>query len=137
VADNHLVSATMTRQGYVALQGNYVLYPAIQSDQNGNAAMVVSISSAHRYPSAAFATLNAGDSNFGPIQLVLAGTGPYFPKPNQAGRWGDYSYAALDSSSDTVWLATEYVPPKSSQTTNGLRNWGTAVMRVALGQNAG
>ena len=29
--------------------------------------------------------------------------------------------------------ATEYVPPKSSQTSTGQRNWGTEVIRVALG----
>ncbi len=132
LAGDRLGSATMTRQGYVALKGNYVLYPAIQADQNGNAAMVVSVSSANRYPSAAFTTMRSGASNFGPIRVAAAGTGPYRPKPNQAGRWGDYSYASLDAPSDTVWLATEYVPPVSSQTPNGLRNWGTEVIQVAL-----
>ena len=31
----------------------------------------------------------------------------------------------------SIWLATEYVPPKSSQTPDGLKNWGTRVMDVA------
>ena len=128
-----LSGASMVRQGYVALSGNYVLYPAIQADQAGNAAMVVSLSGASRFPSAAFSTMRTGDSSFGPIQVGATGTGPYEPKKGQFGRWGDYSYASLDPATDTVWLATEYVPPVSSQTTNGVRNWGTEVMQVRLG----
>lgn len=129
-----LSSAVMARQGYVALAGSYLLYPAIQADSAGNAAMVVSVSSANQFPSAAFTTLSRRASGFGPIQVAAAGTGPYFTKPTAPpGRWGDYSYASLDPATDTVWLATEYVPPVSSQTTDGFRNWGTNVMQVGLG----
>ena len=42
--------------------------------------------------------------------------------------------ALPDWTSDSAWLATEYVPPKSSQTTNPrIRNWGTRVIKVPLG----
>jgi hypothetical protein len=61
--------------------------------------------------------------------VAAAGTGPYDKK---ATRWGDYSFAVLDQHADAVWLATEYVPPKSSQTSTGARNWGTRVLEVAL-----
>ena len=33
------------------------------------------------------------------------------------------SWAVLDPAGTSVWLATEYVPPKSSRTTDGLRGW--------------
>ena len=56
-----------------------------------------------------------------------AGTGSYDPA---ATRWGDYSWAVLDPTGTSVWLATEYVPPLSSQTLDGARNWGTRVFDV-------
>jgi hypothetical protein len=83
-----------------------------------------------QFPSAAYATLKAGGSNFGPPVVAAPGTGPYDPN---ATRWGDYSFAVPDDTSDSAWLATEYVPPKSSQTTTRARNWGTRVFEVPLG----
>ncbi len=49
-----------------------------------------------------------------------------------ATRWGDYSWAVLDPSGTSVWMATEYVPPKPSQTPDGVRNWGTRVLDLAI-----
>lgn len=133
LGDETLASATMTRQGYVALRGNFLLYPAVQADQAGNAAMVFTVSGEDRFPSAAFATMSSGQSSFGHVTIAARGTGPYDPK---AGRWGDYSWAQLDPKSDTFWLATEYIPPVSSQTTTGRRNWGTEVLQVSVrGEN--
>ena len=126
-------SAAMTGQGYVALSGNDVLFPALQADQAGNAAMVFTVTGNGRYPSAAFATKSARQSNFGPISITAEGTSSYVPKPGVPGRWGDYSYASLDLGDGTMWLATEYVPPITSQTSNGQRNWGTEVIHVRLG----
>ena len=122
----------MAHQGYVTARGNDVIYPALQADQAGNAAMVVTISGKNRYPSAAYAVMRAGQSAFGPVTVAAAGTGPYRPRPNQRGRWGDYSWAQLDPATDSFWLATEYVPPRSSQTTDHLRNWGTEVLEVKV-----
>jgi hypothetical protein len=132
LAREKLASAAVTRQGYVASRGSYVLYPALQADQSGNAAMVVTISGKDRFPSAAYAVMRSGQSAFGPVTVAAAGTGPYHPKPGQFGRWGDYSWAQLDPATDTFWLSTEYVPPVASQTTNRLRNWGTEVLQVKV-----
>ncbi len=60
--------------------------------------------------------------------MAAAGKSAYDP---EAERWGDYSFAVLDPSGSSVWLATEYVPPKSSQTADRLRNWGTRVLEIA------
>jgi hypothetical protein len=130
--EDALASATMTRQGYVAVRGNDVIYPAVQADKSGNAAMVVTISGAQRYPSAAYAVMGSGRSAFGAVTVAAAGTGPYFVRPKQFGRWGDYSWAQLDPATDTFWLATEYVPPRASQTTDHVRNWGTEVLQVKV-----
>jgi hypothetical protein len=130
-----LDSATMTRQGYVGLRGNNLLYPAIQADNAGNAAMVVTAAGPGRFASAAFTTMRSGQPAFGPIRIAASGTGPYAPPSDVFGRWGDYSYASLDSATNSVWLATEYVPPVSSQTPDGINNWGTEVIQVSLGNN--
>jgi hypothetical protein len=130
--EDALASAAMVHQGYVAVRGNDVIYPALQADKSGNAAMVVTISGAQRFPSAAYAVMGSGRSAFGPVTVAAAGTGPYFVRPKQFGRWGDYSWAQLDPATDTFWLATEYVPPRASQTTDHVRNWGTEVLQVKV-----
>jgi hypothetical protein len=124
-----ITSASIVRQGYIAAAGKYELYPAVQPDAAGNAAAVFTLTNSVRFPSAAYATLKAGGSNFGPAVVAAPGTGPYDPT---ATRWGDYSFAVPDDRSDSAWLATEYIPPKSSQTTTGAANWGTRVLKVPL-----
>jgi hypothetical protein len=124
-----LTGATPARQGYVVKAGNSVIYPALQADSAGRAAMVFTITGSSRYPSAAYATLPATGNNFSGIWVAANGTGPYDPT---ATRWGDYSFAVLDPHADAVWLSTEYVPPLSSQTSTRTRNWGTRVFEVAL-----
>jgi hypothetical protein len=90
--------------------------------------MVGTLSGSDIYPSAAFTQLASGTSAFGPIQVGARGSGPYDPN---ATRWGDYSFAVLDPSGSSIWLATEYMPPTDSQTPDRLRNWGTRVLNVS------
>lgn len=123
-----LSGATMRHQGYVAVQGNYLLYPALQVNNTGAAAMVFTLSGAGFFPSAAYAVMPAGQSAFGAVTIAAPGTGPYDPN---ATRWGDYSWAILDGQ-NKVWMATEYIPPVASQTTDGKVNWGTRVIEVAI-----
>jgi hypothetical protein len=128
LSEGVLSSAHMQRQGYVAAPGSYVIYPALQVTSSGAAAMVASLTGSSRHPSAAYSVLAPGASAFGPVTVAAAGTGTYDP---EAERWGDYSFAVLDPSGEAAWLATEYVPPKSSQTPDGRRNWGTRVFEVS------
>jgi len=123
LAGGALSSAKLQRQGYVAVAGSYVLYPALQVTAKGRAAMVATLTSSTRHPSAVVSLLAPEASSFGPVSVAAAGTGAY-----EGERWGDYSFAVLDSSRESVWLATEYVPPKASQTPDGERNWGTRVL---------
>jgi hypothetical protein len=127
---NGVISAAQVRrQGYVSLSGNYVLYPAIQATPAGDVGMVMTLSGARRFPSAAYSVLPSGATAFGNINVAAAGTTNYDP---DATRWGDYSWAVLDPSGTSLWMATEYVPPKASQTSDGATNWGTRVMNLAL-----
>ncbi len=116
------------QQGYVAVKGRYFYYPAVQVTPGGGAAMVGAVSGTGLFPSAAFTTLTPGSDAFGPVQVAANGATNYDPT---ATRWGDYSWAVMDPGGKSVWLATEYVPPKSSQTVDGIRNWGTRVMDVS------
>jgi hypothetical protein len=118
----------LVQQGYVAVKGRYFYYPALQVASDGGAVMVGTLSGNNLFPSAAFTTLTPGATAFGPVQVAAGGSTNYDPA---ATRWGDYSWAVLDPGGQSVWLATEYVPPKSSQTADGVRNWGTRVMNVS------
>jgi hypothetical protein len=124
VSGGTLAGAHIQHQGYVAVPGNYVIYPAIQATPSGSAAMVMTLSGRTRHPSAAYSVMAPEAGSFGPVTVGSPGEGVYDPT---AERWGDYSYAYLDPSGSSVWLATEYVPPKASQTPDGLHNWGTRV----------
>ncbi|HVC43109.1 MAG TPA: hypothetical protein VND54_14110 [Candidatus Saccharimonadales bacterium] len=130
LSGGHIGAAVIKHQGYVVQAGNNVIYPALESLPSGNAAMVFTVTGANHYPSAAYAVLGAGQSAFGAIKIAAAGTGPYAPTST---RWGDYSWAVIDPAARAVWLATEYVPPLSSQTPDRLSNWGTRVLEVAVG----
>jgi hypothetical protein len=132
IDDGRLDEARVVRQGYVAVKGNDLMYPAVQADANGNAAMVLTRSGADRFGSAVFTTMASGQSEFGRIRLAAAGTASYNADPNFRTRWGDYSWAQLDPQTDTFWLATEYIPPLSGQTPDGINNWGTQVLNVRV-----
>ena len=125
--ERDLVSrAEIENQGYVDLAGNYLLYPAIQAGRDHSAVIVFTLSGATSFPSAAYTVMSEGSRSFKDIRIAAAGTGFY----NKGTRWGDYSWAVLDPNQNRFWLATEYVPPVSSQTTDGTKNWGTRVFAV-------
>jgi hypothetical protein len=130
IAGGVIKSAQIKRQGYVAMPGNYVLYPAIAVSPSGTAAMVLTASGRTRFASAAYATLAPTATSFGLVNIAAPGSSSYDPG---AERWGDYSWAVPDPAGTSAWLATEYVPPRSSQTTDGVRNWGTRVLEVGTG----
>jgi hypothetical protein len=129
VSNGVLTAAPLRRQGYVALAGNYLLYPAIQATPAGNAVMVMTLSGHTQFPSAAYSVLPSGGTSFGNVTLAAAGKNNYDPA---ATRWGDYSWAVLDPSGNSVWMATEYIPPKASQSPDGLTNWGTRVLDLGI-----
>ena len=121
------------RQGYVAVNGENVLFPAIGVDRSGNAVMTFTLVGPGYYPSAAYLRLDENSTD-GTIHVIGAGAGPadgFTGDPDFGGadnveRWGDYSAAVTDAGGH-VWIATEYIPdaPRTA-----LANWGTFVARV-------
>jgi hypothetical protein len=128
VHDHQITGASITKEGYVASAGNFLLYPAIQVSRTGSAAMVFTLSGPTFFPSAAYALLPEDGHTFGPIRIAAPGSGSYSPDST---RWGDYSFAIVDPSGESIWLATEYIPALSRQTVDGLQNWGTRVLEVS------
>jgi hypothetical protein len=121
-------STSIVKQGFVASKGNYLLYPAIQASSTGSAAMVLTLSGVNHFPSAVYTVMRAGQSAFGKINIAGFGTTFYSPTST---RWGDYSWAVLAPDGKSFWFATEYMPPRSSQTADQLQDWGTFVMQVS------
>jgi hypothetical protein len=128
VRNSQIADAAITRQGILASPGNFLLYPALQASAEGDAVMVFTISGPSLFPSAAFARISDGQRAFGPIGIAAPGSGPYSVSST---RWGDYSWAVVDPNGNSIWLATEYIPPLPRQTADGLQNWGTRVLEIS------
>jgi hypothetical protein len=140
------LDAHVKQQGYVSVNGNNVLFPAIGVNTSGNAVMAFSLLGPDYFPSAAWLNLTGGD---GKIHVSGAGLGPedgftgypsQDPADNGAARWGDYG-AAVAGPDGSIWLASEYIGQTCSlatfaaDTTCGgtrtiLANWGTFITHV-------
>src|SRR3954454_17870259 len=126
------LSACVTRQGYVTLDGESAMFPSIGVTSAGKAVMAFSASGPNRFPSAAYAPLSL-TSGAGAVRIAAAGTQPEdgFTGYKEFGgvgvaRWGDYSTAVADTAG-RIWMGTEYIPDGPRTT---LANWGTFVSRV-------
>jgi hypothetical protein len=124
------LTASVARQGYVAPQGEGVLYPITAINAQGHGYMAFAVSGKNSYPSAAYMTYGPHGPS-GPVRIAAAGTAPEdsftcyaaFVGPTYGGcRWGDYSMGV--ASGKDVYLATEIVPPGSR---DYLTNWGTYI----------
>ncbi len=127
------LGATVARQGYVAVDGNNVMFPAIGVNAAGLGAMTFTLVGPDYYPSAAYVRLNvaSGDSD---VHIAAAGAGPEDGFTGYRGfggdrvaRWGDYSAAVADENGK-IWIATEYIPPLPRTV---LANWGTFIGQVS------
>ncbi|MDE1922568.1 MAG: hypothetical protein KGI55_04030 [Gammaproteobacteria bacterium] len=127
------LSGRVVQQGYVAVNGDNVIFPSIAFTADGAGAMAFTLVGADYFPSAAYVRL--GDGEASPVQIAADGAAPDdgftgYPALNggtgNVGRWGDYSAAVADGGA--LWFATEYVPnaPRSAYA-----NWGTFVGKLS------
>lgn len=130
---NNTLSASMAKQGYVALEQNDVLFPSIGVTPAGKGVMTFTVAGPSYYPSAGYAMIDASNGA-GAVHIAAAGAGPddSFGGYKAFGgsgtdRWGDYSAAVADANGN-VWFAVEYIPGGSRTV---LANWGTFVGHVA------
>jgi hypothetical protein len=106
--------------------GEYLYYPAVAFDQNGNLITVYNESSDSEYVGVNAGGQTTGSSGTLQMQapvLLKAGEAAYNISPP---RWGDYSGASVDAEtgSPDVWLGGEY-----AQAANG-GQWGTWIASV-------
>jgi len=127
------ILAQIINQGYVAVNGENVLFPAIGVNSAGVGAMAFTLSGPDFFPSAAFVRFAAGRA-VGPIHISGPGVLPEdgfsgyksfgSPTPGVA-RWGDYSAAVF--ADGAVWMGNEFIPG-TPRTVNA--NWGTFLSRL-------
>jgi hypothetical protein len=125
------VAAPVLRKGYLMVNSNHILRPAISVTPQGRGAIVFTLVGPDHYPSAAFVPIDAFSTG---TTAQIAGPGVLpedgftgYPEGGGVGiaRWGDYS-CAVTAADGSIWMTTEYIPnaPRTE-----LANWGTRVMR--------
>ena len=142
------VVGQVQKQGYLALAGNNLTYPAIAMLPSGQGAIAFTVVGRSNYPSAGYAAISASGT-VGPIHIVAKGAGPadgftsykaFVGDPPRT-RWGDYGAALTDGSS--IWLASEYIAQTCTlsqyltapigscgSTRTALGNWSTRVTKI-------
>ena len=129
---NNVLAAPVLRQGYLLVQKNHLLRPAIGVTAQGRGAIAMTLAGPNYFPSAAYVTIDTYSTGSA-VQLVAAGGGPedgftgYPPNSNFVARWGDYNTAAVNSDG-SIWMTTEYIPGPSVPRTPSA-NWGTFITR--------
>jgi hypothetical protein len=123
---NITLTAPVLRQGYLLVQKNHLLRPAIAVSAQGRGAINMTLVGPGYFPSAVFLpidTYTTGSS----VQVVSAGAGPEDGftgySPCCIARWGDYNSAAA-ASDGSIWMTTEFIPnaPRTQKA-----NWGTFI----------
>lgn len=126
-----LADSVIVKQGYLAVAGNNLIYPAIAVTTTGSGIMAMTLTGRDHYPSAAYVHIDGSD--VGAIHIASAGVGPQdgfseyrafdrSPRP----RWGDYGMAVADGR--TVWIASE-----SIEQTCTLAEYTAGVSAVSVG----
>jgi hypothetical protein len=127
------IVAHILHQGYVAVNGENVLFPSIAVNRFGVGAMAFTLSGPDFFPSAAYVRFALGRA-VGPIHITGPGVLPEdgfsgykaegSPTPGVA-RWGDYSAAVF--ADGAIWMGNEFIPnaPRTL-----LANWGTFLSRL-------
>ena len=123
------LNALLVKSGYVAVDGENVLFPSIGVNVIGEGVMSFTLSGPDFFPSAAYmpiSLLHTGD-----VHVASAGTAPEdgftCVAPDRLCRWGDYSAAVASPDGRSIWLATEFIP-NTPRTV--LANWGTFISNV-------
>lgn len=126
------LSASMTNQGYLAVDGLNILYPAIGVTSADKAVIAFSATGPGLFPSTGYAPLGM-TAGAGAVRIAGAGVLPDDGFSGyrafggfEVGRWGDYSAAVADSGG-TIWFAGEYI---SGGPRTPFADWGTFVAHV-------
>lgn len=128
------LSAFTLRQGFLSVNNNHLLRPAIAVNPQGKGAVVFTLVGPDYYPSAAFLPIDTFSTGTA-IQIAGPGAGPedgFTGYPGGFGvgiaRWGDYS-EAVAGADGSIWMVAEYIPnlPRTQ-----FANWGTFLIQYVF-----
>jgi hypothetical protein len=100
-SDNNGVRADISDQGYVAVDGQNVLFPSIGVDVHGSGAMAFTLTGPDFFPSAAFVRFDESGAH-GPMRITGAGV---FPDDGFTG------YQTFGGDGVARWVTTRPPPP--------------------------
>ncbi|HEX6386299.1 MAG TPA: hypothetical protein VF177_16630, partial [Anaerolineae bacterium] len=140
------VSATIRKQGILALQGESLAYPTVGVTASGRGIIGFTRVGENLHPSQGYASID-DVAGVGPVHMAAEGNSvqdgftEYPPIGGNRPRWGDYGAAAVDG--NTVYLAGQYIeqPPCTLEefintgftcfeTRTVFANWSTRVTRL-------
>jgi hypothetical protein len=141
-------SGKVEKDGYIAIPGNNVTYPAVAVSPSGRGAIAFTLVGPDFYPSAAYSNLDA-ISGVTEAFIASPGHGPqdgftgYKAEGSARPRWGDYGGAVYDNGN--IWLASEFIGQTCTLaqymaapfgtcggTRTTLANWGTSITAVSV-----
>jgi hypothetical protein len=143
------MKAKVVQQGYVAVDGASLLFPATASTESGRGMISFTLTGNTDFPSVAYVALDAL-VGAGDVHITQPGVGlqdGFTEYTNIFGgrpRWGDYGAAAVDGNS--IWFATEYIAQSCNLATYeagfgpnfgscggtraSLGNWATRIVKL-------
>jgi len=134
------LTGTFAGGGYVAVNGQSVMYPSIAVNKDGKGAIGFSIVGPGMFPGSGYAKVSLA-TGATEVKLTSRGVFPddgftgYPVFDDRSGRWGDYSAAVVDASGN-IWVANETIPcqefagPGNGCFRSVLANWGTLVAKI-------
>jgi hypothetical protein len=143
---NRGVSATIRKQGILAVEGESLAYPTVGVTASGRGIIGFTRVGEELFPSYGYASID-DVAGVGPVHMIAEGQSvqdgftEYPPIGGNRPRWGDYGAAAVDG--NTVYLAGQYIeqPPCTLEDyiatgftcfgyRSALANWSTRVARL-------
>jgi hypothetical protein len=125
------LSASILNQGYLLLNGNHLLRPAIAVTSKGRGAIAVTLVGTDWHPTAALIPIDTF-STPSKIETTAVGAGPEdgftgYPGFGSVGvaRWGDYN-GAVASADGAIWTVVQYI---GNYPRTPLANWNTHIAR--------
>ena len=125
-----MLAAAVVNQGYLVVNNNHLLRPAIAVNAKGIGAIAITLSGEDWYPSAALIPFQALAT---PTEIQVAALGA-LPEDGFTGystgggdgvaRWGDYNTAVADSNG-SIWMVAEYI---GNYPRTDFSNWNTYVI---------
>jgi hypothetical protein len=124
---NNMLTARVLNQGYLAVNNNHLLCPAMAVNAYGRGAIAVTLVGPDHYPSAAFIPFDTFATP-GTLEIGATGTLPqdgFTGYEGQAARWGDYS-GAVAAGDGSIWMVVEYI---GTYPRTEYANWNTYILR--------